>query len=592
MARIDELEIRHFRGVTGSLVLRFGPERITVIYGENGTGKTTIVDAIDMVGNQYVGSIRDKSSTSVPKHAPAFGHRPGDIAVMARWHERSWLATLASSTVTVKPQPALPVRVLRRSNLQRFLEAAPSARYQEIRHLLDVEQVERSEKALAEAERALANEADRLARDRATAEAILDGVWWAAGAPGGDAEAWARARAGGHGDVLAAREAEARLLLEAVERLVRARDEHAQGEERVAVAEARLAEVERGISGGAGLDAAQAIDLSRLLESVQRMLAGTGAGDACPVCEQPVAVDVLRAQVGTRLEELDDWRQLDARRREQQARRDAERQQQERVAGRLLEEAAAVVELAGGDLHGAAVLAGVAGHPVTDVDDALAVAQRVAHLPERLDRERQAAAEQQGQAVALRQALETIDAAAEAQNEAAMVAGRLREALGIVREERHRFTQEILDEIADDANRLYQRLHPDEGLAMSGLALDPRQRASLNQFAAFGGASDVPPQAYYSEAHLDTLGFCFWLADVRRQSRQEPLVVVIDDVFSAADGHHLKRLARLLVEEAGSFGQVIVTTHSPGFRDLLAEAGAPVLTLDNRWSLERGIRLA
>jgi predicted ATPase len=135
-------------------------------------------------------------------------------------------------------------------------------------------------------------------------------------------------------------------------------------------------------------------------------------------------------------------------------------------------------------------------------------------------------------------------------------------------------------------------LHPDEGLAMSRLMLDPKQRASLNQFAAFGGATDVPPQAYFSEAHLDTLGFCAWLADVRRQSAREPLIVVIDDVFSAADGHHLRRLARLLVEEAPSFGQVIVTTHSPGFRDLLAEAGAPVLTLDNRWSLDHGVRLA
>jgi ABC-type transport system involved in cytochrome c biogenesis ATPase subunit len=591
MARIDALEIQHFRGVTGLLTLEFGPEPLTVIYGENGTGKTSIVDAIDLVGNQHVGSIREKSSTTIAKHAPALGHRPADIAVTARWNERRWTARIGASKVVVEPLPLLPVRVLRQSNIQRFIDAAPSARYQEIRHLLDVDQVERAEKALNDAAGAAATFADRHARDRAAATAMLHDLWQGAGAPGDDAEAWARGWAAGAGDVRVAREADSRLLRDALERLLRARDEFLQGEDRVAAAEARLAESERGIAAGGMLNATQAIDLARVLESVQRVLGGPGAGETCPACEQPVDTERLRETVQARLETLDNWRRLDATRTERLAQMQVEGQQQERLAAGLVEAATAVVRLVGEDDHGTGALAGIERYRVADPDDALAVAGRIAHLPEQLDRERQAAAERRGQLAAVRSALETIDAAAEGQNEAAVMAGRLRAALGIVREERHRFTQDILDEIADDANRLYQRLHPGEGLAMSRLMLDPKQRASLNQFAAFGDATDVPPQAYFSEAHLDTLGFCAWLADVRRQSAREPLIVVIDDVFSAADGHHLRRLARLLVEEAPSFGQVIVTTHSPGFRDLLAEAGAPVLTLDNRWSLERGVRV-
>ncbi len=176
MARFDDLEIQNFRGAVGSLKLQFNDQRLVVIFGENGTGKTTIVDAIDLIGNQNVGSIREKSSTSVPKHAPSLGRKVSDIKVIAHWKQQRWEGTLSSSKVSVDPLPAPPVRVLRRSNVQRFIDAQPANRYVEIKHLIDVDNVERSEKTLSDAANAMSAHADQYARDRATAEEILVGV--------------------------------------------------------------------------------------------------------------------------------------------------------------------------------------------------------------------------------------------------------------------------------------------------------------------------------------------------------------------------------------------------------------------------------
>jgi hypothetical protein len=164
--------------------------------------------------------------------------------------------------------------------------------------------------------------------------------------------------------------------------------------------------------------------------------------------------------------------------------------------------------------------------------------------------------------------------------------------VSIVRTERHRFSQQLLNEVVEETNRLYERIHPNEGLAISRMELDPNRRASLNQQARFGTYDNVPPQAYFSEAHLDTLGFCFWLAVAKRDSAQQPLTIVIDDVFSSADSQHMSRIVDLIDGETPGFAQMILTTHHRSLRDRFKKTGrSHTVELDSRWSLHRGIRV-
>ena len=71
-------------------------------------------------------------------------------------------------------------------------------------------------------------------------------------------------------------------------------------------------------------------------------------------------------------------------------------------------------------------------------------------------------------------------------------------------EERQKFIDGILSEIAQDVGKLYEAVHPGEGLDKIALPLDPARRASMELKAQFAG-QEAPPQAYFSQSHLDTL---------------------------------------------------------------------------------------
>src|SRR5262249_19673603 len=151
----------------------------------------------------------------------------------------------------------------------------------------------------------------------------------------------------------------------------------------------------------------------------------------------------------------------------------------------------------------------------------------------------------------------------------------------------------ILDDVATECNRLYALIHPNEPLAISKLALDQGRRASLNQAASFEGHSNVPPQAYFSDSHLDTLGFCFWLATAKQESQKADAVIVLDDVFISVDATHLSRIAQLITDESKHFSHVIATTHQRLWRDIYRyQQGAAKLTQVielQGWSLSKGI---
>ena len=62
--RLQQIDLTHFRGATQSTSVGFDPKKtMTVVYGANGTGKTTLADAIDVVCNGTRGSLADRSST-------------------------------------------------------------------------------------------------------------------------------------------------------------------------------------------------------------------------------------------------------------------------------------------------------------------------------------------------------------------------------------------------------------------------------------------------------------------------------------------------------------------------------------------------
>jgi hypothetical protein len=171
----------------------------------------------------------------------------------------------------------------------------------------------------------------------------------------------------------------------------------------------------------------------------------------------------------------------------------------------------------------------------------------------------------------------------------------LERALAIVHGQRISFTQRVLAEVRDETNRLYAMIHPGEPMGLDRLLLDENRRGSLLQIGSFEGHNDIVPQAYFSESHLDTLGFCLWLA-IAKLSSDGDSVVVLDDVFTSVDSSHFTRILDLLLDECENFNQMIVTTHSRQWRDRYASQQIPqnkssFVELQN-WTRGGGIRSA
>lgn len=106
---------------------------------------------------------------------------------------------------------------------------------------------------------------------------------------------------------------------------------------------------------------------------------------------------------------------------------------------------------------------------------------------------------------------------------------------------------------------LYEMVHPGEGLDKIALPLHPNRRASLDLKAEFSGR-EVPPQAYFSQSHLDTLGLCVFLALALREASGDK-ILILDDVLGSVDEPHVDRVIQMVYETAKAFRHTIVTTH-------------------------------
>ena len=150
-----------------------------------------------------------------------------------------------------------------------------------------------------------------------------------------------------------------------------------------------------------------------------------------------------------------------------------------------------------------------------------------------------------------------------------------------VRALRIKFVQSILDEVSAEADRLYQIIHPNESAK------------SLNQYGEFAGHSDIEPQGYYSDSHLDTLGFCLWMALAQRLNSKEK-IIVLDDVFTSVDVAHLGRIIDLIDSEADRFAQVFIFTHNRNWFDRYrfnqAVSGKADKLELRRWTPSVGVR--
>ena len=159
---------------------------------------------------------------------------------------------------------------------------------------------------------------------------------------------------------------------------------------------------------------------------------------------------------------------------------------------------------------------------------------------------------------------------------------------------RKAFVKEVLDAISIEVETLFGKLHPKESLGGIKLSLDPDNFGSLHLHGDFHSAKRVPPQSVFSESHLDTLGFCVFLA-LAKHYKTENTIIILDDVLTSVDAQHLDRFINLIHDEQEHFSQIIITTHYRPWCEKYRHHRAPgnnVHFIELRgWALESGIRV-
>ncbi len=118
---------------------------------------------------------------------------------------------------------------------------------------------------------------------------------------------------------------------------------------------------------------------------------------------------------------------------------------------------------------------------------------------------------------------------------------------------------EVFQSLKDDIRSFYMYIHPDDPHKNIDLMLDPKKRASIILTIDSFDKENQDPRAFTSEGHLDSLGICIFLAFVKKFNEGLPLIV-LDDVITTVDANHREQLAKLLLTEFLDH-QLIITTH-------------------------------
>ena len=603
--RIKRLVVRDFRGATQPLDLSFDAGKpVALIFGENGTGKSTIVDAIECVGN---GSATFQHNWKLGKgkrketYIPTIGKSLADVNIDLEFGSQIYKATLnAKGFKPCNTSDRPDIKVLRRKSLQAFIDANQAERYKKVAGFLDISQVEASELSLRQAYTETSNKFESASRDNAQALESLQGLWEAEGSPGLEknqgAEAWARSQANTPIDTLKIKLSNLKNGVKQVENLVSGVQKHTRAKGQINQAEADLKLAEERLTTLEADDAQNNAQLVTLLQDARTYLDKT-PDTLCPVCEQTeIDPDNLIRRLDRRIERMDSLKQANASRLRAQKNQQAEQRVLKEAEEDLLEHAGAAQLHFARDfpqLESIENLRGAKREQAVQValtlHNELAAAARLDNLKIQLENTRK----QYHTLTGIKQSVQRLDEKSAEAKKAEALQKKLGMVVEIFEAERKAYVDGILLDIAQEVDTLYQKIHPQENIGQLKLKLDERESGSLIHEVAFGERQDIPPQPYYSESHLDTLGLCIFLALAKRSGTGRT-VVVLDDVLGSVDQQHLDRTLDMLLEAADNFAQIIITTHYRPLRDRFRYAynqSARVQQLELKpWNFDQGIR--
>lgn len=597
VAPLKSLTITAFRGSSAKFVLPFEKGRkLTLVYGENGTGKTTICDAFEFLGHERVSSLDGYGlGKGLEKYWPTAGKSAHDLAVTLETNAGTCCGKIVNKKVEITPLTSRPkIELLRRQQILNLIQAQPKERYDAIKRFIDIAGFETSEEALRQQGKALAEERSRARQAEGQSLQELQGFYEAAGSPSGlNPVTWAKqklAEPATNFDADISAISKLRTAFDALKALPTRVDTRQKD---LTDAKSALAKAESELAAAATAVTDGAADTLAVLEAGGRYLEDHPDATECPLCRSSENAAGLASEIATRLAKLGALRTATATRQQ--------------CATALTNAQAAVTQLESDYAGAIATYVAAKDNHAWKADVQLPAAAPPAGLPsltawlisnealaqtwpsveaswrgeKKFTETLKAASDRYDQNVATRTSLDAL-------------VPKLEEVLKHFVEQRQDFTNKIIGEIAQDVGKLYEKVHPGEGLDAIALPLDPKKRASIELEAKFSGR-DVPPQAYFSQSHLDTLGLCVFLALAARD-RPSETILILDDVLGSIDEPHVERVVGMIYEISESFRHNIVTTHYRPWRERFRwgalKPGQPCQFVElSGWDIANGMSL-
>lgn len=599
--KLSSLHIKSFRGATQPFTLNFSQSKnITLVYAENGNGKSTIADAFACLCTNNIGSLSDKSDAE-SSYLKSLGASNTDLLIKLKTDTGIYEATLSSSNKILKnPDKGMPkLKALRRAQVTSFIEDRPSERYKVLSYFIDVSAIQKSESELKKLISSVEHDLERNIKSLSDANSTLNSIWEKEGKPLGTIEAWIGTEISKDNTKQASELLINNGVLKAwhsfqsiVDTILQEKEKHGKALETYTTAEDNLKTYQE--KNGEGEK-----DLLALLNETKSFLTIKTSIDKCPVCGKENKKDHLLKHVDEQIAKMKELAKLTKLLSDAKKEKD---QLLQRLKGLIepfnkgvIQFKTEALKLSGYDFNN--ILSEISSAKDTKENyDAFLLAQNNAVTEIQL---LQAQTDETNKSLLLSNSIKSNNSTVQQLTKKCEELGALlnlaKPALTILETSRKEFIDNELQSISGEVEAMYNKIHPNEGLGDVKLFLNRTYQSSLSLTAKFHSITDIAPQSVYSESHLDTLGICIFIALAKKESKKD-VILVLDDVVMSVDEKHLDRIIDLIHDESPNFAHVIISTHYRPWRERYRNNRAPNANVQfvelRGWTKERGITQA
>ncbi|MDY0151846.1 MAG: AAA family ATPase, partial [Candidatus Cloacimonas sp.] len=301
--KIDKIRIENFRGATNPIEIEFDNRPIALIFGENGTGKSTIIDALDFVCNQKLGSL-DNMSVGVKgrSYTSSIGATLESVKVDVHSGSNKWTARFYGRDISVNPQGTCPrASIIRRSEITKLITAQPNERYKELQRFVSVPLVDSNESALEQAFKQKDKEMKDCVVKEVQARDTLHRIYIEEKKGFGDFVTWAETESQKDVSDLEQSGEEIDQITKHYDRLHSDLEQCSKLKIDRQDKEGIVNQAQVNLNNILKATASQSVELLDVLNAANDYIDKAGSITACPVCEQSVKIDELKLSISKRV---------------------------------------------------------------------------------------------------------------------------------------------------------------------------------------------------------------------------------------------------------------------------------------------------